>query len=191
MPFADWFSRFAGKRLTSEQPVSQVAIPTVKFDMSLVTDTVREMVREEIAQLSEIHGEYRDDITIAAIASISAGRDLAVLARALQATPGPSLSRARSAAIARHINNRATAMMSQQRSIGLGIHTAIWRYSVPCMDMNAPTDASCRTDRLHKNLNGKAFELNKGVLIEGRWVLPGQDGLCKCGWSPVIPGFED
>ncbi|MEG3387194.1 hypothetical protein V5H41_25765, partial [Salmonella enterica] len=38
--------------------------------------------------------------------------------------------------------------------------------------------------------NGKRFDLRKGMFLDGKWVLPGEEINCKCGWEAVIPGLE-
>ncbi|ELR7719775.1 phage head morphogenesis protein, partial [Salmonella enterica] len=42
----------------------------------------------------------------------------------------------------------------------------------------------------HVKANGKRFDLRKGMFLDGKWVLPGEENNCKCGWEAVIPGLE-
>ncbi|ELR7719768.1 phage head morphogenesis protein, partial [Salmonella enterica] len=42
----------------------------------------------------------------------------------------------------------------------------------------------------HVKANGKRFDLRKGMFLDGKWVLPGEEINCKCGWEAVIPGLE-
>ncbi|MFO5701646.1 phage head morphogenesis protein, partial [Klebsiella pneumoniae] len=37
---------------------------------------------------------------------------------------------------------------------------------------------------------GKVFELSKGMYLDGKWVMPGEEINCRCTWSPVIPGLS-
>ncbi|HHN9167526.1 TPA: phage head morphogenesis protein, partial [Escherichia coli] len=42
----------------------------------------------------------------------------------------------------------------------------------------------------HVKADGKEFDLDKGLYLDGEWVLPGEAINCRCTWSPVIPGID-
>lgn len=54
-------------------------IPTVKFDASKVTDTVKANLSKDIALVEEIERDHFDQVYEAVLRSISAGRDLSIL----------------------------------------------------------------------------------------------------------------
>jgi hypothetical protein len=60
------------------------SIPTVKFDASRVTNTVKASLRKEITLLEEIDRNHLDQVYDAALRSITAGRDLSILYKALK-----------------------------------------------------------------------------------------------------------
>ena len=59
--------------------MSKAGIPTVKFDASRVTETVKADIRRNVIALEEVGGTHVDQVYDAALRSISAGRDLSVL----------------------------------------------------------------------------------------------------------------
>lgn len=64
------------------------------------------------------------------------------------------------------------------RTLSLGISEATWRF----VDVGGQ---SCE----HRDLNGIRFNLRKGAPFNGGWVKP--LGQCRCGYSPIIPGFDE
>ncbi|ELV4297825.1 phage head morphogenesis protein, partial [Salmonella enterica] len=90
------------------------------------------------------------------------------------------ITRRRAALIARDQNNKATSVMQSARQRSVGITEGIWRHS-----------RAGKTWRpSHVKANGKRFDLRKGMFLDGKWVLPGEEINCKCGWEAVISGLE-
>jgi hypothetical protein len=139
-------------------------IPTVGFDATWVTDTVKADIRKNILLL-EIDRECVDRVYEAAVRSISAGRDLSVLHDALIRLNVSGMTTQRAGEIARFLNNRATALMNRQRQESIGIRQTLWLYSgAPCeIDPKKPTGQ----DASHRAANGKSFEVSKGMLLNG------------------------
>lgn len=110
--------------------------------------------------------------------SVGRGRDLKTLTDELEKRYG--ITRRRAALIARDQNNKATSVMQSARQRSVGITEGIWRHS-----------RAGKTWRpSHVKANGKRFDLRKGMFLDGKWVLPGEEINCKCGWEAVIPGLE-
>jgi hypothetical protein len=189
------FSRLFGKRSPVDQPPEQAhphSVPTVKFDAGPVTDRIRADIEAAINGLSDIPKSRRPAIVQAAIQSVSAGRDLAVVARSIDESEIDGMTKARASAIARFVNNRAAALINQQRQLANGITTARWVHVASCVPdpRNATAEEKLR-DELHQNTDGKRFDVAKGMQIGERWTLPGYDEGCKCTSESIIPGFED
>lgn len=167
-------------------------IPTIRFDPDLVSSDVERMVRDMIAEESDIPAAKRRGASRAALASIRRGRDAASLTGWLldeiEALPKASAQR-----IARTIHNRATVMMRLARELKQGLEVGIWMHSgAPCYPLAgggtvAGKEASAAA---HKQLSGKPFKLIEGALIDGEMCWPGWDEGCRCTWRPVIPGFD-
>src|SRR5271168_4676967 len=79
------------------------------------------------------------------------------------------------------------------KSMSIGITHAIWLYSgAPCCE--DPKDRSlqdARRDAAHKAADGQRYEIATGMLLDGKWVHPGQEPGCKCSSKSVIPALEN
>ena len=58
-------------------------------------------------------------------------------------------------------------------------------------DGRRSSEAALAQDAAHKAADGQTFEVASGMLIEGRWTMPGEREGCRCTSRPVIPGFEN
>ena len=95
------------------------AMPTVKFDPSTVTKSVKADLRRNIELLDDLEKKHVPHVYQAALRSVSAGRDLNVLFLALMKIEG--MSKGRAAEIARSLNDKATAIINRERQASLGI----------------------------------------------------------------------
>lgn len=181
----DWFT----KRNRRNGAASKSGVPTVKFDASRVSDTVRADLWESVRSLPDIPEGHQEALYAEALRSIEAGRALNILCDALILMDMPKSS---AAAIARFLNNRATSAMNAERALASGITEAKWMYSgAPCFSTVQPTDGERRRDEAHKAANGKRYRLADGMAIDGVTTHPGRDGGCKCVSIPIVPGFGD
>lgn len=167
-------------------------IPTVKFDASRVTETVKADLRKNIMLLGEIDKNNFEQVYDAALRSISAGGDLQVLYNVLMQMNINGMTKQRAAEIARLLNNKATAIMQRTRQESLGIMQAKWLYSgAPCkINRKNPTDQENRQDAAHRAANGKPFDVSKGMFVDGKWTWPGVEPGCRCVSKSIVPGFS-
>jgi uncharacterized protein with gpF-like domain len=182
--------RFRAKSRSAKNPSHR--IPTVKFDTSRVTDAVKTYTWENITLLEDIEPKYFDQVYDAALRSISAGQDLSVLYNALLQININGMTKRRAADIALLLNNKATALMNRVHHQPLGITRAIWLYSgAPCeLNPKNPTDQDIRQDAAHRAANGKQFEINAGMFLDGKRTWPGVEPGCRCSSRPVVHGFS-
>ena len=161
-------------------------IPTIKFDASRITETVKADLKKYILLFGEINQNHFEQIYDAALRSISAGRDLSLLYNVLIQMDG--ITKRRAGEIALLLNNKATALMSKERQESLAIKQAQWLYSgVPCeINSSVPTGQ----DVAHKAASGKLFDVRKGMFLDGKWTWPGVEPGCRCVSKAVIPGFS-
>jgi uncharacterized protein with gpF-like domain len=164
-------------------------MPTVKFDSSTVSETVKADLLRNIQLLDGLERKHVPQIYESALCSVSAGGDLHLLCTALMKIEGMTKSRA--AEIARSLNNKATAIINSDRRASLGITHAIWMYpNAPCMKSpKRPTAADVQQDAAHRSANGKRYEISKGLFVDGKWTWPGAEEGCKCSSRSVLP-FE-
>jgi uncharacterized protein with gpF-like domain len=163
-------------------------IRTVKFDASRVTDAVKADLRKNIALLKDVDQKHFEPIYDAVLRSISAGRDLHLLYKALMHMSIGGLTKRRAEDIARQLNNAATAFMHREHKEAFGIKQAKWLYSgAPCeINFKTPTGQ----DAAHRAANGKIFDVSKGMFLNGKWIWPGGEPGCKCVAKPIVPGFS-
>lgn len=155
------------------------AIPTVRFDPSKVTEIIKADLRQNIKSLTGVMPNDFDMIYEAALRSISAGRALDILCKALMTISGMSKSRA--AEISLSLNNKATALITVEEQKRNGIQYAIWRYSgAPCGSAN----------EVHKAVNGRPYLVMMGMLLNDQWTWPGREHGCKCISKPMIVGID-
>jgi hypothetical protein len=78
--------------------------------------------------------------------------------------------------------------MNSQRQESIGVKQALWLYSgAPCeIDPKKPTGQ----DAAHRAANGRLFDVSKGMLLNGKWTLPGAEPGCRCASKSIIPGFS-
>ncbi len=166
----------------SPKPETQVyGTPTVNFDPTKVTETVKTDLKQNIKSLNEVGAGDFDRIYDAALHSISAGRALHILYQALVIIEGMGTRRAED--ISRSLNNKATALIQAEEQERLGIKYATWLYSgAPC--------GGAEQDAAHKAVNGKPYPVNKGMVLNGRWTRPGYEESCKCVSKSMIVGFD-
>ncbi len=166
-------------------------MPTVKFDPSTVSKSVKADLRKNIGLLDDIEKKHGQQIYEAALRSILAGRDLHVLSAALMIIDG--MTKGRAAELALSLNNKATALIDRERQASLGISHAKWMYSnAPCMkDPSRPVAADARQNSAHRSANGKQYEIGKGLFVDGKWTWPGAEEGCKCSSRAILPGLEE
>jgi uncharacterized protein with gpF-like domain len=163
-------------------------IPTVKFDASRVTETVKADLRKNIMLLEGINRDDFEQVYDAALRSISAGRDLSLLYNVLMQINIEGMTKQRAEEIARLLNNKATALMNRERQGSLGIKQAHWLYSgAPCEVNPRKTTGQ---DAAHKAANGKQYDVSTGMFLNGKWTWPGVESGCRCVSKSVIPGFS-
>ncbi len=152
---------------------------TVKFTMTQpMRDAYQAVIGENVALIKSIASEHLSEVEGLVMRSVARGRDLGTLTKDLQARYG--VTRRRAALIARDQNNKATSVMTSARQRDLGITEGIWKHS----------HAGKVPRPSHVEANGKAFQLDKGMYLDGKWVMPGEEINCRCTWQPIVPGFD-
>lgn len=144
-----------------------------------MANTLQASIAENVSLIKSIGAQHLTKVEGLVMRATVAGRDLGPLAKDLQHQFG--VTQRRAAFIARDQANKVTASLNSTRQQELGITQGKWRHS----------GAGAEPRPEHVAANGKLFDLSKGMLLEGEWVLPGQAINCRCSWAPVIPGFID
>jgi SPP1 gp7 family putative phage head morphogenesis protein len=156
---------------------------TVEFRMTAaMRDVLRATVAQNVALIRSIPSEYFTQIEGAVMRSVQSGRDLASLAKDVEARYG--VTKRRAALIARTQNNMATASMTRVRQVEAGITEAIWQHSHGGKEPR-PT---------HLANSGKTYDPAKGWYDPDprvrRRVWPGELINCRCVTRAVVKGFS-
>lgn len=152
---------------------------TVRFQFSERQQAAYQAVLgENVGLISSLALEQLHDIEQAVWRSVSAGHDLATLSSHLQHVH--EMTRKRADLIARDQNAKAKASIEQARRLDLGITQAIWQHST----------AGRHPRPSHVAASGKTYDIDKGMYLDGEWVLPGQAINCRCTSRAIIPGID-
>lgn len=152
---------------------------TVAWKMTApMNDAYQAVIGEQVGLIKSIASQHLTQVETLVMQSVSRGRDLGALSTALQDQFG--ITKRRAALISRDQNAKATATLTRVRQIGLGIKTAQWMHS-----------SSGRHPRpSHVAANGKTYDIAKGMLIDGEYILPGEKVNCRCVSRAIIEGFD-
>lgn len=137
------------------------------------------VLAENVGLIRSIPAEHLKAVEGDVWRAVSGGYDLKTLTDTLQSRYGVTHKRA--AFIARDQSNKAKAVIEHVRRREFGITQAIWQHS----------GAGKEPRPSHLAADGKPYELDSGLLLDGEWVLPGTAPNCRCTSRAVIPGFED
>jgi len=152
---------------------------TIEFKMSApMNNALQATIAENVGLIRSIPEKYFTEVEGLVMRSVARGRDLSYLTDELQKRYG--ITRRRAALIARDQNNKATSVMQAARQKSLGITQGIWRHS----------HAGKEPRPSHVKADGKVFDLDKGMFLDGKWVMPGEEINCRCTWSAVLPGLN-
>ena len=83
----------------------------------------------------------------------------------------------RAALIARDQSNKANSVVNRTRQLELGITRAKW--------MHSHGGKEPRPD--HLAADGKEYDIEKGCLISGEYIQPGEMINCRCTSRPILP----
>lgn len=177
---AAYFARAAAQRSDGAlRSILRKSGFSVKFTMTApMRDIMKATIGQQVGLIKSIPAQYHTNIESMVMRSVQTGRDLGTLTKDLQEQYG--VTRRRAALIARDQNNKATASMTRARQDELGIVEAIWQHS----------GGGKHPRPEHVAANGKKYDIKKGMLIEGEWVLPGEKIGCRCVSRPLIKGFS-
>lgn len=178
-----WSRRLADKVLKQSDSTLATGIKgegfAVKFTMNEpMREAYQAVIGENVGLIKSIASEHLTQVEGLVMRSVARGRDLGTLTKEMQARYG--VTKRRAALIARDQNNKATSVMTSARQKSLGITEGIWKHS---LGGKHPRPS-------HLQANGKTFQLDKGMYLDGEWIMPGEAINCRCTWQPVVPGFD-
>lgn len=151
---------------------------TVNFKMTeKVSENVQATIGENVSLINSWANGYFDEIQQDVWESIRVGHDLQTLTENLQNRYG--IAKRKADFIARDQNNKAKATIEKTRRLELGITQAIWQHS----------HAGRKPRPSHVKADGKTFDIEKGMYLDGKWVQPAEEYNCRCTSRAIIEGF--
>lgn len=181
-----YFAQAAEKRSTKQlQRILREGGFTVSFKMTrTMQDVMNATIGEQVGLIKSIPAKYFTEIEGAVMRSVSAGRDLAPLAKTLEDQYG--VTKRRAALIARDQNNKATATMTRVRRVEAGLFKAKWRHS-------GRNGKSARPTHVAAGKRGQIFDIREGWFDPNvkAFIQPGELVSCGCTSAPVIEGISE
>lgn len=151
---------------------------TVRFQTSqFQRDALSAVLENNVGLIKSISTQYLERVQVQVWQSVTQGYDLSTLSKNLQ--EGYGITRRRAELIARDQSNKANATIERAKRLELGITKAIWMHS----------HAGKVPRPSHVAANGKEFDVEKGMYLDGKWVQPGEEINCRCVSRSIIEGI--
>lgn len=148
---------------------------TVKFQLSPnIEDILEASVKENVGLIKSIGVDYLERVQQQVWSGVASGYDLGQIAKDLSKSYGISDRRAKN--IARDQGAKAHAVIERERRKEAGITQAVWLHSHAG---KAPRPS-------HVKANGKVFDIEKGLYLDGVWTLPAFQPNCRCNSASLI-----
>jgi len=177
---AEWFAKASFDR--SDRALKSILSKagfSVEFKMTrTVNDVFQATVSEQVGLIKSIASEHLSDVQGMLMRSVQNGRDLGQMTADLQKRFG--VTKRRAALIARTQNQMATSTITRVRQQELGITKCVWRHSAGGKEPRPS----------HVAADGKTYDVDKGMYLDGVWTWPGREINCRCFCQPVIEGFS-
>lgn len=151
----------------------------VQFGMTEpMRDAYQAVIHEQVGLIRSIAERHLQEVQGLVMRSVQQGRNLEELSKELEKRYG--VTKRRAALIARDQNNKATSVLNRVRQKEIGVTQAIWKHS----------HAGKHPRPSHVKADGEVYDIDKGLYLEGEWVLPGQAINCRCTSRSIIKGFK-
>lgn len=143
-------------------------------------DILREIIKNNVALIKSIPQQYIRRVQQVTMKAVAIGGDKQKLTSMIKRVGEMSDNRA--AMIARDQINKATQTLAVVNAQKFGATKGRW--------IHIPGKYSYRIT--HKEMNGKVFELAKGMYDKevGKYVKPGELYACNCQFAVLLPGFD-
>lgn len=148
---------------------------TVKFSLNKDIEEVLEgAIAQNVGLIKSIGTEYLERVQQQVWEGVTNGYDLGQISKSLVDAYG--ISDRRAAFIARDQGAKLHAVIERERRKEAGITQAVWLHS-----------HAGKTPRpSHVRANGKVFDIEKGLYLDGEWILPGTIYNCRCGSKSLL-----
>ena len=137
-----------------------------------LSDFANIAIKNNVDLIKSISDDYFDKIEKLVLNGMQNGKDWEAIGQMIQAATGATHKRAKM--IARDQNSTINALLTRKRATNAGFTKAEWVKT-------KFTKTSNYTPRLsHIKADGKIFDINKGLKVDGEYIFPGQEINCTC-----------
>lgn len=159
---------------------------TVEFRATYaVNNAMQAAIGENVGLIRSIAQQHLTEVEGLVMRSMQRGRDLGDLTQEL--TQRYDITKRRASFIARDQTNKMTAVINRTRQQELGITQARWRHS---HGGKQPRKSHVEASQADSG-KGKIYDIEKGCLIDGEYIWPGELPNCRCTAQSIIPGLEN
>lgn len=152
-----------------------------------MNDAYRAVISENVGLIRSIAQQHLGAVEGHVMRSVAAGRDLASLAKTIEAQYG--VTKRRAALISRDQNNKATAVFTRVRQVELGVTKARWVHSHAGKEPR-PTHVAFGKARAEYDVKEGMWDPDADGKGKGRFVFPGELINCRCVSRSIIEGFS-
>ena len=167
---------------------------SVRFQITpAMQNTLDTVIGENVSLITKMSSDHLHEIEELVMRSVQKGGDLHTLHKDLMARYG--MTRRRAILIAKDQNNKATSALTRTRYKEIGINQAVWKHShTGDMVWVNKRDGSKKLELRHARpdhvaADGTIYDIEKGCLISGEFIQPGELVNCKCLPQAIIPAL--
>lgn len=131
-----------------------------------LTNAVQSFVHENVNLIKSIPEKYFTEVEGLVMRGIRDGKPFNWVNDEMAKRYGITTRRA--VMIARDQNHKATEQLNRTRQLGLGVKRGMWQHAT---GVKEPRHS-------HEQANGKIFDLDKGLKIDGEFIFPGEKINC-------------
>lgn len=150
-----------------------IIIPNMK-ERNAEVNIIQSGIAENVGLIKSIPKQFHEQIQGMVNRNVAVGGDAQKLVAELSQISDKSFKRIK--LIANDQIAKATALLDQQKAIELGFTKAIWKKSI--------AGKTHRPD--HAAANNREFDIKKGCLIEGEYIMPRWKINCKCSYKLIL-----
>lgn len=131
-----------------------------------LTNAVQSFVHENVNLIKSIPEKYFTEVEGMVMRGIRDGKPFNWVNDEMAKRYGITTRRA--VMIARDQNHKATEQLNRTRQLGLGVKRGMWQHAT---GVKEPRHS-------HEQANGKIFDLDKGLKVDGEFIFPGEKINC-------------
>lgn len=154
-----------------------------------LVDFMETSINRNVSLIKTLPDEYLKAVEVIVTNGVTSGAKYSTIAKQILGKVGTANSHlaGRIKTIAMNEIQTINSQLTRRRSDALGITEGIWRTAKDEKVRGNPGGKYPKAKPSHFQLNGKKFNLKKGMKTEtGTIIWPGSEINCRCDFSPII-----